>query len=187
MEKLFEQILDKDEKIIKVVKPNKKKIYWSAFIYYTFIMMWFAIMGIVGVLSDWSIDSNQKSLLLMAIVGAFLLLYFVMMIFVKIYYSKLYYAYSNKRIIIRTGIFGVDFKSLDMSMVGAINVYVSLLDKILRKNTGSITFGSTASPLTYSNAGGATPYKFANITQPYELYREVKNVIDEYKESKLKK
>lgn len=107
-----------------------------------------------------------------------LVLYLPVFIFTKIYYNKLYYAYSNKRIIIRTGIIGVDYKSLDLSMIGAVNVYVSLLDKLVGKNTGSITFGSMASPIS---AGNASSYKFANVNNPYELYKEIKNVIDDYK------
>ena len=75
---------------------------------------------------------------------------------------------------------GVDYKSLDMKMIGAINVYVSPVDKIHRKNTGTITFGSTASPI--SPERGLAGYRFSHVHEPYELYREVKNVIDEYKE-----
>jgi hypothetical protein len=102
------------------------------------------------------------------------------------YYYKLFYAYTNKRVIIRTGIFGVDYKSLDMAMIGAVNVYVSLLDKILQKNTGTLTFGSMASPMMTASGQAGSMFRFANIEMPYDLYREIKNAIDEYKESKLK-
>jgi uncharacterized membrane protein YdbT with pleckstrin-like domain len=109
----------------------------------------------------------------------------VVLLFASIYYKNIYYAYSNKRIIIRSGIFGVDFKSLDMSMIGAVNVYVSLIDKIVRKNTGSISFGSTASPIGYAQSSGAA-YKFNHIAMPYETCKEIKSFIDEYKKLNIK-
>ena len=84
--------------------------------------------------------------------------------------------YTNKKL----HIFGVDFKSLDMSMIGAVNVYVSLIDKLVHKNTGSISFGSTASPIGY-NQSSAAAYKFSHIANPYETYKEIKSFIDEYK------
>ena len=103
--------------------------------------------------------------------------------FTAIYYKNLYYAYSNKRIIIRSGIFGVDYRSLDMGMIGAVNVYVSLYDKIIHKNTGSISFGSTASPMV--SAKGGSSYNFSHIVMPYETCKEIKYYIDEFKNSKI--
>ena len=106
------------------------------------------------------------------------------MLFTALHYKNVYYAYSNKRIIIRSGIFGVDYKSLDMSMIGAVDVYVSLLDKLLKKNTGSLSFGSAASPVGSANA---SMYRFNHITLPYETCKEVKSYIDAYKKEMNKK
>lgn len=177
MEKEFEPILDKDETIIKVYKPNKFKLYASSFVGSLFMFGWIAF-PLLGA----NIGGNFLGAL-----GLTLAIFFVLFLavygFTKLYYNKLFYAYSNKRIIIRTGIFGVDFKSLDMSMIGAVNVNVSLLDKLLKRNTGSITFGSMASPMVSGN-GAATAYRFSNIELPYESYREMKDVIDAYKATK---
>ena len=112
-------------------------------------------------------------------VGIYILILAITAIFTAIYYSNLYFAYSNKRIIIRSGIFGVDYRTLDMSMVGAVNVSVSLLDKILKKNTGTLSFGSTASPVIQATTGST--YKFTHIIAPYETCKEVKSYIDAYK------
>ena len=92
-----------------------------------------------------------------------------------------YYAYTNKRVIIRKGIFGVDYKSLDMSMIGAVDVSVTLLDKIVHKNTGTIAFGSMANPMGNQNG---FMFKFAHVYNPYETYKEIKTVIDEFKNKK---
>lgn len=191
MEKQFEKILDKDEKIIKVFKPVKSKLYFATFINVFFFSLFSAIALPLSAATEFTFKPDcplphflQVIILIATLLILYLLfllfLYFLVWIFARIYYKNLYFAYSNKRIIIRTGIFGVDYKSLDMKMIGAINVYVSLVDKIHRKNTGSITFGSTASPI--SPEKGLAGYRFSHIKDPYELYREVKSIIDEYKE-----
>lgn len=185
-EKIFEPILDKNETIIKVFKPNKTKLFLSAYII-AFFPALFVIMTIFAAVGQTGIYGTGNALVPIVILGAFLVVYLILRGFVTLYYNKLFYAYSNKRIIIRTGIFGVDYKSLDMSMIGAVNVNVSLLDKMLNKNTGSIRFGSMASPMVSANGEAGNPYRFANILAPYDTYRELKDVIDEYKELKANK
>ena len=183
MEEVFTKILDKDEVIIKTFKPNKTKLFLSAILLTIFVLMWIAIIPLIGLL-----DSGVNAQLVVEItllVSVFILV--ITVLFTSLYYNNLYYAYTNKRLIIRTGIFGVDYKSLDMAMIGAIDVNVSLLDKLLKKNTGSITFGSMASPMMSSSNHGANSYIFSHIVAPYENYKEIKNVIDDYKESKNKK
>ena len=102
----------------------------------------------------------------------------VSVILISLWYKKTFYCITNKRIIIRTGYIGVDYKSLDFTMLSAITVNVNWIDKIIRKNTGSISFGSMASPIT--NNGGAK-FAFFYISNPYETYKEIKNIIDEHK------
>ena len=80
-------------------------------------------------------------------------------------------------------IFGVDFKSLDLSVIGAVNVYVSLLDKIVHKDTGSLKFGSPSSPIAGEDSSA---YGFSHISQPYETCKEIKVYIDSCKKEKEK-
>ena len=181
MEKLFENILDKDEKIEKVFKPQKGKFFFSVLLYWGAMFLFFALVGVFAVLFP-DEGMGVELIYLLIPIGLWIVCMLVVLLFASIYYKNIYYAYSNKRIIIRSGIFGVDFKSLDMSMIGAVNVYVSLIDKIVRKNTGSISFGSTASPIAYSQSSGAV-YKFNHVLMPYETCKEIKSFIDEYKKT----
>lgn len=186
MDNKFDDILDKDEKILKVFKPNKKKLYWSVALTYFIITSLILLPILISVVSISSRNNYMHGVTPLTIVLLImLLLYIFILTLTKVYYNKLFYAYSNKRIIIRTGIIGVDYKSLDLAMVGAVNVSVSFLDKLVSKNTGTITFGSMASPIVSpTSQGGVNPYRFANIVEPYKLYKDLKTVIDEYKESK---
>ena len=63
-------------------------------------------------------------------------------------------------------------------MVGALSVNVNIVDKLLRKNTGTISFGSMASPMTVQNA---SKFSFSFIHEPYQIYKEVKVYIDQKK------
>ena len=179
MENLFAHILDEDEKIIKVFKPHKAKLFASAIILNSLWLFWFMIFGIFGVLFPDEGETINKLYVLVPIV-IYLAIIGIITILAALHYKNVYYAYSNKRIIIRSGIFGVDYKSLDMSMIGAVDVYVSLLDKIMKKNTGSLTFGSAASPVGGNNANG---YRFNHVKLPYETCKEIKSYIDSYKKS----
>ena len=179
MESLFEPILDSDEKIIKVVKPNKTKLFLSSILQSLYILFIMCVTPIIA------LSVNGLFVFLIIPFIALSLGIFLALLLTNIYYNNLYFTYTNKRIIIRSGIFGIDYKSLDMGMIGAINVSVSLIDKILNKNTGTISFGSTASPINaYGNTSGVSSYKFSHITAPYDFYREIKTIIDGYKIAK---
>ena len=183
MENLFTHILDDDEKIIKVFKPRKAKLFLSSIILNSLWLLFFACFGIFAILFPEEGFTINKIYVLIPI-GLYILILGIIAILTAVHYRNLYYAYSNKRIIIRSGIFGVDYRSLDMSMIGAVNVSVSLLDKILKKNTGSLSFGSTASPVVNSKTSS---YNFSHINLPYETCKEVKSYIDAYKKEMNKK
>ncbi len=173
----FERVLDDDEKVIKVFKPNKVKFFVSQIISFLCATLVFAVVGIIACL--FPEEGNEPSTLGAVLVGVgYLAVMGVYYLLARVYYKNVFYAYTNKRIIICSGIFGVDYKSLDMAMIGAVNVYVSLFDKIVRKNTGSVAFGSMASPMYGENA---SRYRFAHIVMPYETCKEIKSQVDAFK------
>lgn len=183
MEKLFTHILDDDEKIIQVFKPHKGKLFISSILLNLLWISFFVFCGIMAILFP---DENETldAIYVLIPIGLCLFLIGIVALLTAIYYKNLHYAYSNKRIIIRTGIFGIDYKSLDMSMIGAVNVSVSFIDKVIKKNTGSLSFGSTASPVVASKSN---TYNFSHIVMPYETCKEIKSYIDAYKKELNKK
>ena len=183
MEKIFEPILDADEKVVKAFKPHKGKMYTSMLLAWIFSWIWILLIAVLGLCTDYEGNFVPAEVLtVLLVVGAILVVCLaITILFVSLVYKNTYYAYTNKRVIIRKGIFGVDYKSLDLGMIGAVEVNVSLLDKIVHKNTGSIGFGSMASPMGTANA---TMFKFSHIANPYETYKEIKSVVDEFKNKK---
>ena len=180
MEELFSKVLDDDEKIVKVFKPNKCKMFLSVILLNALWLAFFAIMGVFAVLFPEEGVPVEPIYVLIPI-GIYVGVLLVITLLTAVYYNNLYYAYSNKRIIIRSGIFGIDFRSLAISMIGIVDVYVSLLDKLVRKDTGSVTFGSAASPVIDSKGGSS--YRFNHIVMPYETCKEIKSYIAECKKS----
>lgn len=168
--RLFDDVIEADETIQKGFKPNKKKVF-ASFIIFDVIVAFFFSLTILGMWLDGEIPQKEKIIGICIVAGVVLLIVSLTMWFVSLYYKNAYYVYTNKRIIVRTGVFGVDFHSLDIENIGASNVCVSLLDKMVGKNTGSIRFGSNSSPITNSY------YGFMNIENPYQVYKEIKGYI----------
>lgn len=181
MEMLFEKVLDDDEKIIKVFKPNKKKLFMSSLLIWGIMCFVSAFVAVIAILFPGEEPADPAWYVVIPICS-FILVMAVSILLTHLYYKNLYYAYSNKRIIIRSGIFGVDYKSLDLSVIGAVNVYVSLLDKLVRQNTGTIKFGSPSSPM----GNEASMYGFSHIEKPYETCKEIKVYIDSCKTKNAK-
>lgn len=168
--RLFDDVIEADETIQKGFKPNKKKVF-ASFIIFDVIVAFFFSLTILGMWLDGEIPQKEKIIGTCIVAGVVLFIVALTMWFVSLYYKNAYYVYTNKRIIVRTGVFGVDFHSLDIENIGASNVCVSLLDKMVGKNTGSIRFGSNSSPITNSY------YGFMNIENPYQVYKEIKGYI----------
>lgn len=182
MEKEFSVILDKDEIIEKAFKPNKKKVFASNVIITLFSCFWILIPCIIGVFVPDEEGFTLPPIAILIVGICILVIIAISLIFCAIYYKNTFYAYSNKRVIIKTGILGVDYKSLDLNMIGAFNVNVGLLDKLLRTNTGTITFGSPA----MAGQNGALIYTLSSVNSPYELYKEIKENISDLKNGEKK-
>jgi len=150
----FVDILEKDEKLLKVYKPNKKKFWWYVCL--------ITIVTIVGI--------------------PFLP---VVCLFAGAYYKKRFYAYSCKRVIIRGGIIGVDYKSLEFRDLTATVVKVGALDKMVKQNTGMVEFGSPGSPLGTNAAGMPNPYRYVHVEKPYDVMREIRELIEQTRNPKI--
>lgn len=170
----FSLVLDKDEQILRTYRPNRARAWFTTILASIFV---FLVIGVtsIGCLLDGETAVGIVTLVFAAIIIGLLCL------FVALWCNKTIYAITNKRVLIRTGYIGVDYKSLDFTLLGALTVNVSWVDKLLRKNTGSLAFGSMASPLTTS---AASKFNFLYIQNPYVTYKEIKSIIDESKSDK---
>lgn len=143
-EHLFDEILDKDEQIVKIIKPLKSR-YWKFFLMPLIIPIFLPHFIVVMACT----------------------LFFIIPLLYANGYKNLYYAYTNKRLIKRSGTIGVDYKTLDYKFITSTSVDVNLLDKSKKHKTGSLCFKSPTSSVT-----------FDYVEKPYDTMREIKEYID---------
>lgn len=152
-----------------------------------FIPLILALSGILPMVDDEGVDGTLGFVIVFSIFGFFLVLalaFFIANVLVS--YKKTYYAYSNKKIIIRQGFIGVDYYTLEMKMISTVLVNVGLFDKMVKPNTGTISFGSSATPIGVSNGKGGVGFSFSFIDDAYQTYREVKEVINSHRTNESK-
>ena len=183
---MFNDVLDEGETVLGVWRPNKKK-YWAYFNWlYFWSMCWVALTFVFVPLAGIEEEDSGQVILWCILIGlaiafaVYLIGYFIARIFAKLAYKKRYYAYTNKRILIRCGVIGVDYRVLDYKLLGAITVTVGILDRMLGGKTGYIRFGSASSPIIGGYGGnlGFGGFTFAHIDMPYDLLREIKKTIN---------
>ena len=190
---LFAPSLQEDEEVIKVIKPNKTRyIYLSGLAYTLFALIPILVMAVplgMAIESFAEYGTSTPLVIELTVIGGLILLGLITTwVGLNMSYKKTFYAYTNKRILIRRGFIGVDYATLDFEMIGGLMVNVNFLDRLMKgsDNPGTITFGSSASPVIYTRNGRTAAYAFRNIDHPYEVYRDLKHMVDEYKASKAK-
>ena len=190
---LFAPILQEDEEIIKVIKPNKTRyIFLSGLAYTLLALIPILIMAAPFGMAFEAFREEGAPIPLvieLSVIGGLILLALIVTwLGLNMSYKKTFYAYTNKRILIRRGFIGVDYATLDFEMIGGLMVNVNFLDRLMKgsDNPGTITFGSSASPVLYTRNGRTAAYAFRNIDHPYEVYRDLKHMVDEYKAAKAK-
>jgi len=100
------------------------------------------------------------------------LLFFVVAGFIRAFVWKVTeYAVTDKRIILKSGIIGREFRMIDFDKVSNIEVHVDFVDKLFRKNTGSLyIYGN------FSNLPLNKPYLVEHVMDPYNIFKGVKKV-----------
>ena len=181
-------ILDKDEQIIKQYKPNKIKAVALGML----LLIPLPLIGgsfltnsilqfnsIIKIAEDAEGGKPLAPYMFLAfgifVLGIFAFIFIYGVIFTFVSYKKRLYCITNKRIIIRSGFIGVDFSALDIKAINSINVTVNFLDKWVKPNTGTITFGSASTPLVVQGKG-VSRFLFSHIENPYEVYKEIKEM-----------
>ena len=157
MENQFDHILEKEEIIIRSYKPNRRTFRNRHLLIYAIPIFWLFL-------------------------PFFPISYFVF----RAAFNKAMYVVTNKRILVRGGIIGTDYKFLEFESINATTVHVSFLDKISRTNTGSLEFGSPATPLGMTNQSGVrvNPFRFFHINNSYEEHKFIKEHISNSKQAK---
>lgn len=90
-------------------------------------------------------------------------------------HKNTFYAITNKRIMMRSGFWGIDFNAIDYDKISDIQVTVNPLENMLGVGTIHISAGkvtSKGSPLTND---------FIAVSNPYEVFKKIKTVMVDIK------
>ena len=142
-EHLFDEILEKDEQIVKIIKPSKKRFF-----------------------RDWLLPFIFPIFLPHFIMIEVLTLFFILPLIHKKAYKNTYYAYTNKRLIMRGSAIGVDYHSLDYKDITSSSVDVGFLDRMGKGHkTGTIAFKSPSAGIAFK--GVDNPYELMREIKEY--------------------
>ena len=181
------RILDDDEEILKSYKPNKKRFVFINILFsgtiatiVPIVIFVIGLLGLVGVIPFVDEAGNRvfmPALVMMIFggVGVTFLLVNCTGFFVR--YNKAYYYVTNKRLIVRGGFVGVDYRSLQLSAISMVDVRVDFLDKLVKNNTGTIIFGSSSTPVVNGQHNSTASFSFSHIDNPYDAYKEIKEIV----------
>ena len=179
--KVFKDVLKQDEQILKVLKPKQKTFIWAPWLLWGIFFLAVILICVVALIPAREIAP------LVFVVGALLLMFVITIIVLSVAYEKCFYAITNQRVIIRSGIIGVDYKTMYYTDATAVETNVSLLDKMVGANTGTITMASASRPVYVASKNGwGGSFHLSAVENPYDLAKEIQNYVDEAKQKNKK-
>ncbi len=166
----IEDVLAEGEQILWREKPNKKAYVWSHILpLMPIALIWliFDAFFIVMMVSSGAMDEGGQFVI-------FIILFFILHLapvwlwLINIIrgfkgHKNVEYAFTDKRIIIKSGIIGIDFKNIYYSDVDSVNVKVGMIDRILK--VGDI----------YIKSDGKASVIY-DIKNPYEITSKLQKI-----------
>ena len=172
-EQLLHNILDRDEQIIWSGRPN--------FIVFMCTGLVFLAVGIVWGIIGFGVLAENLFLAGRAQHGppTMFVIPFVLWLFPcwgsPLYMFWLYfshgntaYAFTNKRVLLRSGVFGIDYQIIDYDKIRDIQVNINPVEKMF--DVGSILFNTGE----VSHQGHPLLKRFIGIENPYDVFRQLK-------------
>ncbi|HRI47063.1 MAG TPA: PH domain-containing protein [Ignavibacteriaceae bacterium] len=167
----FVQVLDRDEKVFWIGKPK--------FVPFMMTGIPFLLVGIVWFAFDYF--AFLKNIDLEDGVSGFVVPFFIMHLFptwgsilnlirLALVFNNTYYTYTNKRLMMRSGFWGTDFRAIDYDKISDIEVNVNPIENMF--NVGSIMAYSGRN----NSKGGRIYDRFIAIENPYHVFKMIKQI-----------
>ena len=156
----------------ETVKDNDEVIYWSGkpeFI--PFILRGVPFL-VVGLLAEFFLQGRyiQGAPRFFDMGTLFFLASALYMVYLFLVYGNTAYAISSKRLMMRSGFFGIDFKAVDYDKISDIEVNVNPIENLFGVGTIQAFSGRNTEK-------GARIYdRFISIANPYEVFKQIKEV-----------
>jgi uncharacterized membrane protein YdbT with pleckstrin-like domain len=187
----IEQILEPKEQVIWQGVINRKALTFNliiVLIVIALISMFFFRQDIINYTSN-EVPKEMKGYTL----GLIVLIAGLLITFLNFFQNIVKkYAITKKRVIIKSGIIGTDFKSIYYNEIKSSLVVVGLIGKIFKVGTIKIDLGETEISSTSSNRKGSSHTSTSShkvyeelkyINNPYEIYKYFQSSTNERLES----
>lgn len=176
---LFDQVLDGDEQVLLCQKPSPSRFYlnfWGKTLLWT---LWVFLLTELVLLVFENVPVGYY-FIPFALFGVALVFAIPLSI---LCFDHTVYAVTNKRILVRTGITGIEFRSLNLISIGVVNFKQDIWDRMLLHNTGSIFFGGQLETNGQTTMHG---FEFKFIEKPQAVYTAVRKLLNNKKEDECK-
>ena len=160
-------ILMEGEEILVELTPNKKDYVLESILKgLPFVLIWLAfdVFFIVMICTQSHLEPGFQIGIIIPFFAFHLLpvwLYIAKIVKVFVGYKNIKYVFTDRRVIIRSGVIGVDFKYFFYSDIDAVRVEVGLLDKLFKVGDIHITSKTQTAILEDVDK----PYEYANRIQ----------------------
>lgn len=165
----IKDLLEKDEKVIWQAKPVKKAFIWNQIIVLLPMILIYILMLVAMILVMVLTDPPTPVLIIMPIFMAFFsipLIFFIVRAVLAVKQWKLTeYAITDKRVLIKSGLFASGFASVYYHEIKAVSVHVGLIDKWCHVGDVIIT-----------SAGLGGNCSILDISDHYEVYQKLEKI-----------
>jgi hypothetical protein len=167
----FEAVTEPGEKVLWTGRP----VFWPFVLHAVPILIFGAIWGLMdlGILGKAATSKGHVDLFLFGFgfLHAFpawgSLLYAAYLVMV---HGNTAYAYTNRRLLMRSGVVGTSFTSVDYDRIQELDVTVGVIERLFGVGTVRAYCGRNTSK-------GARIYdQFVSIANPYDVFRAIKGV-----------
>jgi membrane protein YdbS with pleckstrin-like domain len=171
----FDPILDSDERLMWTGRPNHVIFVLTGIPLFILGCIWGSI-DIFGFLVPMYKASGKNPIPLGFIIPFFSLHMFPLwlgilnMLRLYLVRNNTWYGFSNKRLLLRTGFWGTDFKTLDYDKISDISVNVGPIENKL----GLGTIRAMSGDATRNRS--LTSNSFIGIEHPYDVFKKLKEV-----------
>lgn len=188
----IKSILEQDEKILHIIKPVKSKILLNLVFRYIKGLGWGLFLVAAMIISSFFQKGEEDvfdpariryviGISLAVAVGVVTLIFIGILINELLDYRNRFYAVTNQRFIIQYGTISVGHISLYTKSIITLSIDINIADKLLKKGTGSISFGTGSTKLR----GSASDFRFDDIPDVYKNYKRFKKISDSHPEKEV--
>lgn len=168
--RIFDEVLESDEKIIKVYRPDISQVYFIN-LFKPFVMyLMFVIVFFTLYFFPLGVSKSDSLIFLLFVTCLTVFLEVIVILITKLSLKNTYYLVTNYRIITSDGIFECNFNCLEMKNIKDVQIKWGVIDKLIGKKTGHINFFPTTKEFPVLH--------FYKVNKPLDIYLNLQEMIE---------